>query len=390
MSKRLVIAVVGPADPRGVLRRLGFTGPVPEGIGGVPVNELTLSLVRLGYSVYLVTHSPSVGSVWRREYKSLTVIVVPSRVSARARAMDFFRQERIGIRDELRALHPDVIHAHWTYEFALGALGAKVAPVLVTVHDAPWTILRSFRDPYRLIRWLMAWRVRFSARSITAVSPYAAERWRQEMLYRGPIPVIPNPLPQMPSPSITRGSVPIVLSVGDGTALKNIRTLVRAFARIRETIPDAILHLVGPGLSSDGELADWVREERLWQGVEFLGPLDRDSLSDAYGSAWVYCHPSLEETFGMVLVEALSFGIPVIAGKDSGGAGWALFDGLGGRLVDVRNADEMAAAIREAIRNPAGTVREGFDVREALANRYSAESVAERYLEQYEHIADGF
>ena len=53
---------------------------------------------------------------------------------------------------------PDIVHAHWTYEFALGAIESRV-PTVVTAHDAPLSILRLNPTPYRLARTVMAWQV---------------------------------------------------------------------------------------------------------------------------------------------------------------------------------------------------------------------------------------
>lgn len=386
MMERLHICIAGPAEPVVLRDLLATSEEIPRGIGGVLVNELTRELIRLGHFVTLVTHSPSVEQVWRAEGPSLAVSVVPSRARARDRALDFFAVERQGIAGELRRVRPDVVHAHWTYEFALGSFAADVAPVLVTAHDLPWTVLKSFRDPYRVIRWLMAWRARFSIRHLTAVSPYTAAGWRREMLYRRPITLIPNPMPQLPEPTEPRSTHPVVLSVGDASPRKNVKSLIRAFGAVRDTAPESELRLVGPGLGADGELANWARGEDLDGRVAFVGPLDRGALADAYAAATVYCHPSIEETFGMVLIEALDAGLPVVAGAGSGGVPWTLFDGQAGRLVDVRDPSQIAGALLDAIRDPTSTVALGFDVQAEIQARYSPEAVTRKYLVEYERV----
>lgn len=359
-------------------RHLGYPFPLLPAIAD--------SLMGLGHRVTIVSTSPDLAEAVDYHSDRLDLSLVPTRARARDRALDFFAAERRGIAGELRRVRPDIVHAHWTYEFALGALSADVAPVLVTAHDLPWTVLRSFRDPYRVIRWLMAWRARLSIRHLTAVSPYTAAGWRREMLYRRPITLIPNPMPQLPEATAPRSTHPVVLSVGDASPRKNVKSLIRAFGAVHDMVPESELRLVGPGLGADGELANWARGEGLDKRVAFIGPLDRGALADAYAAATVYCHPSIEETFGMVLIEALSAGLPIVAGARSGGVSWTLFDGRAGRLVDVRDPARLAGALLDAIRDPASTVARGFDVQAEIRARYSPEAVARKYLVEYERL----
>jgi glycosyltransferase involved in cell wall biosynthesis len=102
--------------------------------------------------------------------------------------------------------------------------------------------------------------------------------------------------------------------------------------------------------------------------------------------ATVFCHPSLEESFGMVLIEALLAGLPVVAGRKSGGVPWVLFDGQAGLLVDVRNSRKIAEGISTAIQHPASTVSANLDLATELPRRYSAETVARQYVDVYTRL----
>jgi len=68
-------------------------------------------------------------------------LVSPMRPRPRHRALDLFAAERAGVRQAMEEDPCDLIHAQWTYEFALAAL-ATGQPTLVTAHDAPWRVLR--------------------------------------------------------------------------------------------------------------------------------------------------------------------------------------------------------------------------------------------------------
>lgn len=387
MSEDLLhIALVGPAEPRALAHHLGQTG-IPEGLGGVPVNELADGLLALGHRVSIFTCSPAVNTTVRLDGENLDITLVPYRTSGRARALDFFRQERRELERALKNCSVDVVHAHWTYEFALAAIKSGETPVLVTAHDAPFTVLRRMTDAYRLIRTAMAIRVRFAVRELTAVSPYLADRWRREMFYRRPIPVITNIVPYLPPAAPSRaGSRFVILDVADNSRLKNVQTLIRAFAIVAENHPEAELRLVGPGLAADDPIAAWARSHRLDKNITFLGPVDRTRLAREYAQASIFCHPSLEESLGVVLLEALHAGLIVIGGVSSGAVPWTLFDGRAGILVDVTSPAAIADGIESALAQVASGYSLEPDLVRALESRHGKATVASDYVATYRRL----
>jgi len=345
---------------------------------------LSREFIAKGHRVSLITSASDVVEERRYSAERLTLVVVPSRVRARERALDFFRIERQGVTRALVREAPDVINAHWTYEFALGALSAQVAPTVVTAHDAPMTILRANRDAYRLIRAMMALGVRARAENVTAVSPYLAERWSRELLYRRSVAVITNPCPPLSMPrTVRRSPYPIILEVADASRRKNVVGLVEAFRSVRARFPEASLRLVGPGLEHDGDTARWATSRDLATSVEFLGRLSREELGTQFAEASIFCHVSLEESQGICLLEAMSAGIPIVAGNRSGAVPWTLADGEAGLLVDVTSPKEIAAGIVEVLGNSdmaAAMVDRG---RREVAERFSTSVIADQYLEVY-------
>lgn len=383
----LHIALVGPAEPRALAHYLDSAAAIPDGLGGVPVNELADGLLALGHRVSIYTCSPAVDTTVRLRGERLNIVLVPFRRRARARALDFFRKERRGLERELKDSSADIVHAHWTYEFALAAIKSARSPVLVTTHDAPFTILRLTTDTYRLIRTAMAIRVRLATRELTAVSPSLADRWRRVMLYRRPIPVIANIIPDLPpaSRSLTRSRW-VILDVANGSRLKNVRTLVRAFALIVQKYPEAELRLVGPGLAADDALAEWARSRRLEKNVAFIGPLDHANIADEYARASIFCHPSQEEAQPVALLEALNAGLVVIGGARSGGVPWTLFDGRAGILVNVKSPPAIARGIESALDLAASGFSPEPDLVRALEARHGKDSVARAYVAVYRRL----
>jgi glycosyltransferase involved in cell wall biosynthesis len=384
-SSSLRIALVGPATP--ALLQHHFDYPI-KSMGypypGLP--SLAEGLRRLGHHVSIITTAIDITEPLSHHADAIDLYLVPSRLRARSRALDFFAAERKHLVEAITKSRPDIVHAHWTYEFALAAIDSKVAPVLVTARDAPLEILRHTRDPYRLIRTLMAYQVRLKTQNLTAVSPYLAHRWKWQMGYLRPISVIPNSLPTLAVGTSPRSSTPVVLGVGNDSRGKNFRALLSAFPLVLAEHENAQLRLVGPGLEPDGFMADWARSHALARSVTFVGPVDRSALAREMSEATVFCHPSLEESFGNVLIEALLAGLPVVAGRKSGGVPWVLFDGQAGLLVDVRNSRKIAEGISTAIQHPASTVSDSLDLATELQRRFSAEAVARQYVDVYTRL----
>lgn len=381
------IAIVGPANPEEFAADLQSVDVFPTGMGGRPVNALVRSLLDLGHEVTLFTCTPGGHTTWTATGPSLRIVAVPFRRRAKHRALDFFREERLALAHELKKCDADIFHAHWTYEFALACIGAKVGPLVVTAHDAPWTILRHMPDPYRLIRTIMAVRARASIKNLTVVSPYLGLRWRKEMLYTRPAAVISNAVPHL---DVERSAVaskhPIILTVGDASVWKNIKALLAAFVLVRVQFPDSEMRVVGDGLENSGSIALWARTQALDAGVSFLGSLGRSEISQQYTEATLFCHPSLEESQGMALLEAMSAGIPIVAGNNSGAVAWTLFDGEAGILTDVRLPTRIADSIIGLIRSPGEAQQLADRAKELVWTRFSPDAVVKAYLLEYQRL----
>ena len=294
------IIIVGPASPAALSSHLSGAdsqrAAAIKGIGAGPVRVLVMALLERGFAVDVVTLTPEVTDLQHLSGPALDVRIGPYRKRARYRARDFFAAERRAVSDLLARASGDIVHAHWTYEFAL-ACEHERRPVLVTAHDAPLTMLRLQRDAYRLARTILAYRARLGIRTMSAVSPYLAHRWRREMAYRRPIKVVPNISVSLPvlAPRTTKAHR-LVLDVTEDDDRKNVASLIRAFSEVRRLRPDAVLRLVGPGLSPTDRLAGWARANGLDTAVEFVGPVVHSAIPYHLAEADVFAHASLEES----------------------------------------------------------------------------------------------
>ncbi|WP_374114860.1 glycosyltransferase family 4 protein [Pseudarthrobacter sp. R1] len=358
---------------------------LPEGLGGTPINDLVRGLLDLGHHVHLISASPDVSSVWRAQGPQFSISVVPYRKRPRERALDLFRKERNLMARELASSDAEVVSAHWSYEFGwVGVTSEK--PCVLSVHDAPLTILRNLPDAYRLFRTLMAYRVRMSASCVTAVSPYLAERWRRQMLFPKAIRVIPNMTPPLPvsDPQLTR--MPVILDIADGSSLKNVRRLIEAFDIFSREVHGYELRLVGPGLGEGDEMARWAAAQNVSKNVRFFGKQSRSEIGRHLAEASLFCHPSLEESQPMCLLEAMAAGVPIIGGYRAGGVPWTLDGGNAGVLVDVSRPKMIASALRDLHENAPLANRLVEHGRRLIADRHSKDSVTTAYLEELRRV----
>lgn len=380
--RNLHIGVAGPCSPKEFAHDLGAArADLPDGLGGTPVNHLVRALLDLGFRVSVATLDPTVEEGASHAYAGdqLTLHVGPYR--RRRRARDRFAVERLAIRTALAQSSPDAISAHWSYEFALGAIESG-HPTMVTVRDVPREILRHQPTPYRWVRWLMHREAMRRATAVAFNSEYTRTALRHRRWSTGP--VLPNVLPDAMWRMGTRDppdpEQPVFVSVNNGFGrLKNVRALLSAFSEVRGRRPGAKLILVGQGFEPAGPAATWAAEAQMSAGVEFRGPLTYRAALATVRDADVLVHPALEESFGYTLIEAASVGTPVIAGARSGAVPWVLGDGAQGVLVDVTSHRAIASAMIALVDDPSRWTALRSGAFEAGRERFAATAVAAEY-----------
>lgn len=132
-----------------------------------------------------------------------------------------------------------------------------------------------------------------------------------------------------------------VLFVGSISVRKGIRYLIEAFNNISH--PNKQLLLVGPD-PKDGALKGLTISPE----IIFTGVLKGKALENAYRTADIFCLPSIEEGLALVIGEALSFGLPIIATSNTG-ADDIITDGVEGFIVPIRNAFAIAERLQSFI-----------------------------------------
>jgi glycosyltransferase involved in cell wall biosynthesis len=120
-----------------------------------------------------------------------------------------------------------------------------------------------------------------------------------------------------------------------------------------------------------------------------LGRVDNERLlSLVYSAADVLVLPSLQESFGLVVLEAMACGTPVI-GSPVGGMPEMIRPGVTGQLFPVEDVECLRAAVREVLEDPVRHAAMSANCRRVAVEEYSLELHARRYMELYESIIAG-
>jgi glycosyltransferase involved in cell wall biosynthesis len=316
------------------------------------IDQIAHGYCELGHRVTYVTTNEHAREklLFPGRHPKLTVICLPRR-RIQWCMLDLYRKEIGLIRKTIRECEPDVVHAMWSYEYADAALGSSV-PTLVTAHDSPWRIAWLLKRPLRIERafysqfWVLP-----RTRHLSTVSPYMIHALRNHHFYRRPIELIPNGIPlsefaAQPRIGVRSMQAPVIAGVSEWYPLKNPKILLDSFKIVQQEISGARLMLFGHGFQTGGPADIYAQSIGLLSGVSFFGHCSPEKIREILrNQADVFLHTTLEESFGMTFIEAMSLGIPCVGGFASGAIPWVLDHGNAGVLVDVKRAQVVADAV---------------------------------------------
>jgi glycosyltransferase involved in cell wall biosynthesis len=273
--------------------------------------------------------------------------------------------------------------------------GRKPPPFILWLKGIASDEARFARGTDSLILSLAARLESMNARGADRVivpSRYSAEVAEEVYgLERGHLHVVPEAIDLEAwerTPSVPRPSPPTrpseahpfrILSVARQYPRKDTETLLRALPFVRRAGVPVRLTIVGGGPELP-RLRKVTRTLGLSDVVSLTGPLEeRESLLDLYREADLFCLPSLQEGFGIVFLEAMAAGLPIVAAR-AGATPEVVTDGVIGQLVPPGDIEELGRALGELALNPALRMRMG----EAGIRRvegYSLDRHTDRFLE---------
>ena len=233
---------------------------------------------------------------------------------------------------------------------------------------------------------------------IIATSPQEKEHMRSLVSTKGNIKVIPCGTDISSFGSVSRkagrdklgldSEDKVVLYVGRFDRRKGIETLVRAVGK--EEVKQSNLKLIIAGGSTPGR-KDGKERERIEGIVEelglqditiFPGRIEHKDLVYYYAAADVCVVPSHYEPFGLVAIEAMASGTPVVASR-VGGLKYTVVDEVTGLLASPQDESAFASAIAQILSNPSWQKQLGANARERVESMFSWDGVAGQLDEQY-------
>ncbi len=165
-----------------------------------------------------------------------------------------------------------------------------------------------------------------------------------------------------------------------------LQPLLEAFSRIAGDHPDLSLLLVGEDGGEAAALKEDIRRHDLQGRARWVGFVpDESLLSSACAEATALVLPSEYEAFGLVLLEALAQGTPVVASR-VGGIPEIVQDGRNGRLVPPSDVSALAAALRELLSDPRRARAMGEWGRTHTVPRFTWDRVADELAEVYRQV----
>jgi len=173
-----------------------------------------------------------------------------------------------------------------------------------------------------------------------------------------------------------------ILFVGRLEPRKGFGNLIAAFARVKATLPDARLLVVGPYTASDQAPFERALDRLRLSDVHFVGYVPDEELARYYQGSHVFCAPSTGfESFGMVLLEAMAAGTPIVA-SDIEGYRSVVSHEDEGLLVPPQDTVALADALIHVLQRP--DLRRAMSLHgRAKASFYAWDRVADRVLDYY-------
>jgi glycosyltransferase involved in cell wall biosynthesis len=285
----------------------------------------------------------------------------------------------------LRGLEADIFHSFNYRKDARDVLAAREAgiPVILTgrVNIRQWDPLLRVQD-WELERNRVAHR-------IVAVGNVVADVCASvEGVSADEITVIHNgveiPDENEATPAFRRNfpaDATVIGFVANYRPEKDHRTLLHALRLVLDRRPDAYLLCCGYAKGIKEELEGVVRELGIEERVKLLD--SQESMSDVYCSLDLYVHSSTHEGFSIAIVEAMAYGLPVVA-TSVGGNPEAVLDGVTGVLVPPKDPARLAEAISALLSDPDRRQRFGRAGRERAIRHFSLEAMLEKHARLYE------
>lgn len=287
----------------------------------------------------------------------------------------------------------DIVHAHYAIPHAFSAYVAKqmLKPnepkIITTLHGTDITLVGTDASYFDIVKFSIE-----ESDGVTAVSNFLKAHTIEQFNIQRPIEVIYNfvdtkrfaPNSENQCQCYAPNQEKIIVHVSNFRALKRVPDAVRIYAKIQERIPSVLL-LVGEGQDRNAA-NDIAIQLGVQDKIHFMG--NQDYVESILADACLFLLPSEKESFGLVALEAMSCGVPVI-GSNAEGIPEVVEHGKTGYLHQVGDIDSMAQSAIQLLENTELHQQFSKDARNAVIQKFSSNTHISHYLEYYERILSG-
>jgi N-acetyl-alpha-D-glucosaminyl L-malate synthase BshA len=283
----------------------------------------------------------------------------------------------------------DVLHVHYAMPFATSAFLAKqlVAPrrlpVVTTMHGTDITVVGQQPSLLRMTKFSIE-----SSDRITSVSRALKAATIASLGVTKPIEVIPNFVdPEIFAPRRKRlpllapAGAAVLMHASNFRPVKNVELVVRVFAAVHERM-DARLVMVGDGPEKP-KAEHLARQLGVARHVLFLG--NQEVMEELLPLADVFLLPSSTESFGLVALEAMSAGVPVVASR-VGGLPELVGHGVSGFLEAPGDTEAFVRSVLRVLEDGPLARRMGKAGRKRAIESFHVDRVVDRYRKVYEGL----
>jgi len=270
----------------------------------------------------------------------------------------------------------DLIHAQFTLAAGAAVLGSSIhrRPVVATIHGSDIFQAASAPIGGLYTRWTLK-----NCRKVVAVSSVLRQSAIELGIPSSHCVVIPNSVDTdyffVPADQL-QGREQIILFVGSLIKRKGVDILLKALVKTLRIAPEALCVIAGEG-PEQGHLESLAHELGISERIQFLGMIDRTHVRIWMQRAKVLVLPSTEEGQGVVMLEAMACGTPVI-GTSVGGIPEVLTSEVGW-LVPPTDVDALNAALLDALTHTSAWSIKSVRSRNLVETQFSAAAVYRQY-----------
>jgi len=361
-----------------------------SGGSGIVATELGMELARMGHEVHFVTYS--IPFRLKKFEKNVFFHQVDTEFYPLFIDAPYCLSLAAKMREVAELHSVEILHVHYAIPHAASAFLArsmyepKRLLIVTTLHGTDITLVGHHPSFYGVTKFCIE-----KSDRVTAVSEYLRARTEDSFQTSREIEVIPNFVDgskfrpdgaAVSKKDFCPSGEPLLIHISNFRPVKNISGVLQVFSRVRAELKCRLVMIGdGPEVGSAQQLCDRLG---IQDDVLFLG--NQECIECILPLADTLLLPSEQESFGLVCLEAMSCGVPVVA-TNVGGVKEVVQHGQTGFLHDPFDVDAMAISVLELLRDRDMRIAMGKEGRRVALEKFDISKVVKKYVELYDKAA---